>query len=124
MNHYGTQQQALGLLNEGLQARYVAGEAIHVDVHGRPELHILSFDPLIHNAYGGFRNRAPYLAGSAMLRKFVSQPHPSGDTMIIVGVEKKGRGYGFCFTPGEPDTADPIIIGVARLLGTEIELTR
>lgn len=113
---YRNTQLALGVLNNGLQSRYEKGEAIRLDVHGRPKFHVLSFNPLAYETYGTFRHRAPYVAGSLALRAFMSAPHPDGGALIIAGVEADRESYGFTLDGYHPSNRETID-GVARLLG-------
>lgn len=113
---YEITQQALGLLNSGLQTRYEKGDPIRINVAGKPELHILSFQPLAYEEYSFFRNRAPHVAGSLALRAFLSAPHPESGALIIAGVEAGQEGYGFV-VDGYNEGAQQTINGVAKVLG-------
>lgn len=113
---YESTKQVLGILNSGLQTRYEEGDPLRIKVAGKPELHMLSFQPLAYEEYGFFRNRAPHVAGSLALRAFLSAPHPEGGALIIAGVEAGKEGYGFvidCHDEGARQT----ITGVAKVLG-------
>ncbi len=107
---------ALGLLNSGLQSRYEEGEAIRLDVYGRPKFRVLSFDPLAYEMYGTLRNRAPFVAGSLALRAFISAPHPDGGELIIAGVEADRGSYGFILDGSNAGIRETVN-EVASLLG-------
>lgn len=117
----GSTREVLQVLNSELQASYEDGEPVMLDVHGRPKLHIVSFDPLAYERYGTFRNRAPLVGGSFVLRAFLSQPHTDGGMVLFAGVEAESQGYGFYLDRANTWRA---LQGVASLYGVELEFTR
>lgn len=116
-------EQALGMINDGLRTRYAEGDPIRLELHGRPMLHILAFDPIAYESYGRLHNKAPFVAGSLALRAFLSAPKTDGKSIIVAGVEAGQEGYGFYISPNHPDTA-PFIETVAEQFGFEVSIIR
>jgi hypothetical protein len=114
---YETTRKVFGMLTNELDKRYEAGDPLHLKVHGKPKLHILSFKPLAYEEYGMLRNRAPYVEGSFALRGFLTTPDPSGSGVLVYSALQAGeQAYGF-----EMDGSDPesrlAINGLAKSLG-------
>ncbi|HSX35857.1 MAG TPA: hypothetical protein VLH84_02890 [Patescibacteria group bacterium] len=113
---YHRTEQTLGVLNRGLQARYEDGDPIRLDINGKPKLHVVSFQPLAYEIYGIISNRAPSVAGSLVLRMFLTAPHPEGGATIYAGLEADRAAYGFEVDYRDESVLDAIH-GVAAALG-------
>jgi hypothetical protein len=118
---YQETRSALGILNHELEARYQADEPIKLSLEGKPKLHIISFRPLVYEAYGIFRNKAPHVSGSLALRAFLSQPHPEGGALIHAGVQVETQGYGFVMDGDSPNSIQAVN-DVAESVGIPINL--
>lgn len=93
---------ALKLINHRLKICHSEGERIEWDYHGKPQFRIMSFEPIVYEKYGFFRNRAPVVAGSLVLREFlVGREIYSGDTVIMAAMQAEAdTGYGFYLDGG------------------------
>lgn len=110
-------------LNAELEQRYISGDHLHLTVHGKPEFHIVSFDPFAYERYGSFRNRAPYVSGELVLRKFLYHRSQQTDGAIVyAGVQGDFSAYAFGLNGYDP-RAIRTINNVAQALGhAELEV--
>jgi len=110
-----TTRRSLRSLNTELQKRYDQGKRVYVDIDGKPDLRITSFDPLAYEEYG---TPAPRVAGSLVLRALLSAPHPEHEDEMIVfaGVEAGSHAYGFAIDGDDPDHLRTLV-NIAEKLG-------
>jgi hypothetical protein len=117
---YKTTTNGLALINLELHNLYEDNQPLHLTVDGRPKLHILSFEPLAYEEYGTFRNRAPHIAGSLALRKFLYRKHPYGGAEIYAGLESGTQAYGFeldAYNPNDVNTINNVatVVGLSEI---------
>ena len=86
---------SLAALNNRLDAFYKKGDPATLIVNARPQLHIMSFSPIVYEKYGHIRNRAPIVCGTLALREFLTQPHPDGGAVVYGAAQAESTGYGF-----------------------------
>jgi hypothetical protein len=93
MSYHAT-ERIIGKINKGVSEAYEAGEPINVWVNGRPQLHIMSFDPLAYERYGLLQNRAPKLSGALALRSLLVR-QITGGALVYAALDSGDRTYGF-----------------------------
>lgn len=99
---YAETKEKLGELNDALATRYRTGEPVVMNVVGKPQLRIESFEPLVYEKYGSFRNKPPHVNGAVVLRAVLSHPGPEGGAVLYTAVEAGSQGYGFVLDGHNP----------------------
>jgi len=99
---YEDTRKALDTLNGELMKRYAEDDPLMLDISGKPELQIKSFNPLVYREYGKIRNRPPQVNGSVALRAFLAAPTYQDSTVICAAVEAGSQSYGFVLDSDNP----------------------
>jgi hypothetical protein len=95
MSYEGTRDLVLQV-GAAVYERYVAGEPVAINLHGKPELEVVSFEPFSYKWQRGFFNRAPNFAGRTALRQLITSPANGGGTLVYAAIKTQpNAGYGF-----------------------------
>jgi hypothetical protein len=82
--------EEIARLNEGLREVEQTGKTVSIDVRGRPNSRILSFEPLQYEQYGRFLNRGPSLMGSFVVRQLMVISFGNGGEAPAIAFETGG----------------------------------
>jgi len=93
---YETTRDEVSILNAAIKELYEKGDPLTMTARAdgvKPELRIHSFDPLSYEEFGSFRNRAPRIVGTLILRSLLIAPAYQS-TRVFLGAETEHGGFG------------------------------
>lgn len=80
-------------LNEDITALNDNGELVTVAVNQKPQLKVMSFQPMSYERYGRIFNRASHVVGRLTMRAVLE--HADDSVAFYTALEARASGYGF-----------------------------
>jgi hypothetical protein len=107
---YETTWQKADVLNRELRYLRNRGDVLKYDMTRRPDLQVVSFEPIALSQYKDPENPAPLVVGKLALRKYILLPHPTYDEALIFAAMQGYGPEGYAFRQDVPEEINEIAV--------------